>query len=648
MTLQNVMDVPQSCAKSTQPPPKSFVRYIGMVQDMTEAEYFTTTGSHGSRSNNNNNISERTPMMLLTIPTLHHYKNSNIHVPTRDTTYPSKRMRMDDISTTTIATSNTNVATANDEFGGPVRNVVANFYFDHYPSTASTTATNSRSFSLQLNQMVEILGIVEEQPEDEDEAIGTGTVSDDDKMEEDDANVHPTGNMYYNDDLYANGALENSEASDGISNCQSTNHTFVPRIHVLWYRIVNLDDVEENCSSSSSSNGNNNSNDMLPSSQIPATTASTTELSSSVSLSASSLLLYQAWMNLGLGNDTTTGSSITKDYNHHSDWQTLAQAIWILMHSKTEQQLVPASQTNGVKPILGCASLNVIVPSVDGSDDDPVVLLLTSTVEALVHPHCCHTITLDNKNSSTVMDHLQAPQKMFGRMKSSALQLPAGSTLIVDVRKYDKNTKDNNAATQEIPNYENPNHPLYAIRHICRYFQLPYKFDGGIEIPFLADYRVIVISNPKTQHLIPCTMTIPAPILPSSSPTTTLGPDAFTEHLSVSPILLNLRDTLRTNRSLQASTTIRLHDTVIERAQQDFCNRRRQFYDDKDDNIDGVVPTQPKVLIGEHDFHRWLILCRLITRCRGITATIAEIFDWEQAIQFDDTARKVMNANLSL
>ena len=117
MSLPNVMvDVSQSSAKSTTQP-KPYIRYVGMVQDMMEAEYFTTTTAANPGSSNH--ISERTPMMLLTIPTMHHYQNNSNHhrIPTRDTTYPSKRMRMDDISITTTSTFNANKEMSAEEIG---------------------------------------------------------------------------------------------------------------------------------------------------------------------------------------------------------------------------------------------------------------------------------------------------------------------------------------------------------------------------------------------------------------------------------------------------------------------------------------------------------------------------------------------------
>ena len=615
-----------------------------MIQDMMETEYFTTDSSStmSNSSSIHSNISERTPMMLVTIPIKHHYKITNGHATNRQThgtTYPSKRMRMDEtaIAGTSNAVDGFQVyaPAAQDDIGrtDSIPTIVANFYLDHYPNAVNTTTNHNneddhhRPLALQLNQMVEILGIIDDTELDDDSEESTAMVSDDDKMEEDKAETkEPHGNRYYHDD---DACLFPDE--DGALTTENTTRSSTPRLHVLWYRIVNLDDVEDSRSSSAGSSA------IVPKplSPIPA------------------VALFQAWMNCGYFNSSVTTTTTTNNNAKcHADWQALAQALWIVLHSKAEQPSSQSTTVNNIKPMLGCASLNVVVPvSVNSSDNDAITSLLIHSVETLVHPHCCHVITLDDCSSTLVLDQLQSPQKLFGRMKSSALQLPAGSTLMIDVRQYSGGGRDTTDTHHDdtmtnVANYENPNHPLYALRHICRYFQLPYKFDGGIEIPFLADYRVIVLSNPSTQHLIPCTVSIPVPIQ-QASPSWTTTPAI--EQLHDSPILLQLRDTLRKNRSSMASTAIRLHDAVIERAQQDFCDRRRQFYDGNNSQTNGnvsneaMIPTMPKILMGEQDFHRWLILCRLMARGRDNITNIAELMDWEQAIRFDDAVRNMMH-----
>ena len=237
-----------------------------MIQDMMETEYFTTdsSSSMSHSSSIHSNISERTPMMLVTIPIKHHYKITNGHATNRQThgtTYPSKRMRMDEtaIAGTSNAVDGFQVyaPAAQDDIGrtDSIPTIVANFYLDHYPNAVNTTTNHNneddhhRPLALQLNQMVEILGIIDDTELDDDSEESTAMVSDDDKMEEDKAETkEPHGNRYYHDD---DACLFPDE--DGALTTENTTRSSTPRLHVLWYRIVNLDDVEDNRSSSAGS-----------------------------------------------------------------------------------------------------------------------------------------------------------------------------------------------------------------------------------------------------------------------------------------------------------------------------------------------------------------------------------------------------------
>ena len=96
-------------------------------------------------------------------------------------------------------------------------------------------------------------------------------------------------------------------------------------------------------------------------------------------------------------------------------------------------------------------------------------------------------------------------------MQQTALQLPAGAVLVLDVRGQQHNMQQPHSMQQpHVPS--NTNHDLASslqtCRDLCRHHRLNYIFDSGVSIPFEADYRTIVLSNHTTCKLLPCTMTV--------------------------------------------------------------------------------------------------------------------------------------------
>jgi Mini-chromosome maintenance replisome factor len=663
-----------------QPTPPYYVRYTGMVQDMMETEYFTTTTQHRNTIHHSN-LSERYPIVLMAIPPFQRYnpfRNTNDNENQDETQdpcdekrtniassyHPLKRMRYETDHTTLqpSITQNTHQQQhENKSVPALPAKVLANFYFDQYPkmyndnhATIDTTTSEDEQHDsmLQLNQMVEIVGIID------NESITDDTLdSSPMEMEENDGMycypLHSSDEWNMTDSTNGNVSIDATAAAAAAT--QNNDVKPLSRVHVLYYRIVDLenDDGDENINK-------NQDNPTLP-------TTSTFDKSPAVAPYRS---LLSIWKDIRLGS--TINTSLHESHDNY--WDVVSQALWMTLNSKAEQATKPTRNTaiDVVRPALGCASLNIVLPhrtDVGNHQNDCIVSFLILTVQALVQPHCCHVIKLNDSNinsknetASTLQHVLKSPQKLFGRMQSSALQLPSGSTLIVDVRSMMGNNDPSMDANDMKPNYDNPNHTLYAIRQVCRYFQLSYRFDGGVEIPFLADYRVIVVSDTTTQHLVPCTITIPPIHVPG--PSSIVKATASTNSKSFSLIqkhsdkfdasmLAPLRDRLRKCRSYSTTTTVmRLQDAVIERAQQDFCHRRRQQYENqKYDPMSSstsssaaassllTFPTPEKRRIDEEDFHRWLTICRIHARCRGVTC--AELVDWDYALVLEDAMEKL-------
>jgi Mini-chromosome maintenance replisome factor len=564
-------------------------RYVGMIQDMLETEYFSVNdvapnqqGSlHPFASDAALKLAERTPMMLVSIP---HTSDASTPGSNCSRAYENpcdshlaKRVRYDDPDAPPSSVAEKPVPAVAPE-------VVAQFYLDQYPmpdisAEASDNVSRSSSHSLKLNQMVEILGILEE-----------GTVAADPNDQnmgvEENHPTHRSNNNMHDMDYQESSIMLLEEQEITVI------PSHIPRLHVLWYRTVTMDHEDEE-------------ND-----------ASATRISPSIAAS-----LYHAWNKVGL-----TDCSVNDKDPTIGGWTAVSQVLGLLLHSQAERD--PATGIVRSAPhnasTLGCVSLNLLFPNADeepmGENRRDVAEFISYTMKGLV-PHC-QVLTFSNNpdsaSMSTPLMAIQAPHKMCGRLRSTALQQPAGTLFIVDVRNWNAESGNHR---------DDAHHPFHSLRQICRHHLLQYMFDGGMQIPFEADYRVLVLSNAMSQHLIPCTLAMQVPSL-------VLGNVEQDWTTVLDPLLIPIRADVQRLRSQKATGTMRLDELVIERSQQEFCDRRRRSRDNKSGTK-----------VDEADLHRWLTLCRIHALSRS--SNMAEIEDWEAALKLDDFMLDSLKNNMA-
>jgi hypothetical protein len=151
------------------------------------------------------------------------------------------------------------------------------------------------------------------------------------------------------------------------------------------------------------------------------------------------------------------------------------------------------------------------------------------------------------------------------------------------------------------------------VQELTQGHKLPYRFDGGIKIPFEADLRVIVLATNVSKKLLACTLQVHCDYRAPAQPLT------VTTLPAVRDVLTSVRGK---GQTLCPNPNIALSAKVLERAQQDFIERRATA---RNANMPAVT---------ERDFHRWLTLTRLQARSRQVKTT--EVEDWKLALALDD------------
>jgi hypothetical protein len=281
---------------------------------------------------------------------------------------------------------------------------------------------------------------------------------------------------------------------------------------------------------------------------------------------------------------------------------------------------------------LGCASLNLQLPSEDAcrmfynqlnsvlKDVLPIVANIDLTQKAL------------NTNEGGLL--LRAPRKdVHGRLLPSPLQLPKGATIIIHMGNMTEGTLSQSA--QET---------LAALKSLVETHVVPYTFAGMAKYPFEADYRVFVVSTAATTHNQPNHETLRAKLLPCSlelcvgalSTQQTAATSSMIAREQLREYLASCRCVVDDDKRVKGSNNISLTKDVLERAQKDFVDRRlaaRGSANSQDDC---------KYSVQEEDFHRWLTLVRLQARSRNTNSnergTILQ--DWERSLALDDAMKK--------
>ena len=263
----------------------------------------------------------------------------------------------------------------------------------------------------------------------------------------------------------------------------------------------------------------------------------------------------------------------------------------------------------------------------------------------------------------------ESPSKETGRLEPSPWQLPRGATLILHMPGQSK--KSSSTASQLQP----------ILRELIGHHRLPYKFEGGMYVPFEAAYRIIVVpwaskstaataSDASSTSFPSCTLQVRVPSLSpdqngslgtSNSISIESGMFPSFQHRTAFPrnsrTLRVLRDVVLRARSSMGN--VFLPKAVLDQAQEDFLQRRARGHESQYGNmpsssgsnnaITTLKPTLPPP--EEVDFHRWLTLTRLWTRARCVEKTASSLLtsaplctstvtDWQAALELDDAIQE--------
>lgn len=379
----------------------------------------------------------------------------------------------------------------------------------------------------------------------------------------------------------------------------------------------------------------------------------------------------------------------------------VTQAIWMTLLSKAERRREGPSSYGGPNPVpeevgveedctrtslfrvgpseraLGCLSLQISTPDLATSrswfdhlayDILPTLCPVVATIECDDHRSIIRSNS-SNNNSNITSVTVSPTKDENGKMGPSPLQLPAGSVVLV---LYNPTVSGNSSRNSSTVGDGDVMTVKTVLHELVQHHRLPYTFEGNVTIPFEADYRVIIVTT-QTQCL-PCSWTVFTNKGASHGRRTTgparnggVGSAANIQEQdnhyhtlmessssSSSSTVIALREALclarnRGNSSIgNIRSGIRLNPSLLERAQQDFLERRHQHTSTAAGGDSGMIE---KSLPGEDDFHRWLNLAKLqsISRCaiRGLSSyessskeeLEATVEDWQDAMQLDDIIR---------
>ena len=450
------------------------------------------------------------------------------------------------------------------------------------------------------------------------------------------------------------GQQSSSPAGNGMIDCMgwdsimATTDTVpppsrLPRLHVLSYQKVNLDDLASRAINVAKGNySKKNMEDELMPEREGMVSDGTPDKSNGGDESDEESV---EWSGFPAEPKAVGVSSLV----HNSPLENLSsmeaapwiRSVWLCLLSEAERRISEFDSDRDLPKIiragpaeraLGCISLQLSTPDVASARS-----LYNDLAENLLPNLCPVVATIDLAERATGLSSF-APQKDHnGRLKPCPLQLPKGSVLLVHYpspRIGSSNVVPNNGSkgSTQIQTGNNLLESNKSILHeLVQHHKLPYRFEGGVTIPFEADYRVIVVTT-QTQDL-PCTLSA----LTSTGSATPAPLVASPTKRSACPTKPELRELLAKGRSLKNNKdALKFSSPLLERAQNDFLERRRKCH--------ATSPGSP--LPGEDDFHRWLTMTRLQTKSRfsrdGTTTTAEPLAeDWEAALKLDDNLRCV-------
>jgi len=424
------------------------------------------------------------------------------------------------------------------------------FYYDQYDASQNGSSTGIPK--LRLNDVVEVVGVLEE------------------RETEGDGDQNPQQQQQHAADISASLLMLDDDTGLEIS-------SHVRRLHVIWYNRIDLDTFAATRPAAYPSCSQQQHDTSLPN------TLSHPE--------AASIL---------------AGALSVSD--------TVGSALWVTLLSMAERDARGAAIRTPDRRALGCSSLNIVLQDRDtcmafGSNLRKV---LSAVVPQLV------SIDLATSSKASAVAPVLLPRKTAGRtLPASPLQLPAGSTVIINVGAESSLLEEQS---------------LHVLQKLTERHSVLFEFEGT-QIPFEGDFRIVVVSTSQTMDLLPCSLQV------AYQPSTACGghvnmSDLELSHVSTSDLnLSHVRDALLHARSSRlgvekknAGTNVALSRAVLDRAQEDFIDRRARAREGN------------RRLPNEADFHRWLTLTRLHARARtvGNVKRIAQVEDWELAVATDE------------
>jgi hypothetical protein len=367
----------------------------------------------------------------------------------------------------------------------------------------------------------------------------------------------------------------------------------LPRLYVLRYQILDLDDIV------------------------------TQHL-----LSSSSLVSSRHVHNADENKSTASSYNqycpdvLVKHFCTFNSSEKLAHALWLCLLSKADRKISSKNKKRDemipVGPMeraLGCWSLQVSMTDLNNSQ------AFFQHLATKVLPQLCPVVaTIDCTQAEDLICFGIGPSKdNHGRLRPCPLQLPTGSVLMIHYHPIIPTHQD--SAIKAV------------INELVQHHRLSYRFEGGVILPFEADYQIIVVST-QTQQF-PCTVSIDSKGCPR-------GPD-----IPSAADMVRLRTNLGRARSHLkwdgSKCHVTLSSSLIDRAQHYFLSQRRSIYKAKRQQESSHEVSLVSWLPGEDDLHRWLNTTKLLAKSRICSSQDEESKnweaterDWEVALEFDD------------
>jgi len=474
--------------------------------------------------------------------------------------------------------------------------ILAKMYYDEYNINNDDTMGDDEEEekggveSLKLNDIVECVGIVSSSYLEEEDDDGD--------------------NNDFSGGGYGDGDAMLSFFQHETMMPSLPPHSRLPRLHVLYFRKLHLQDLLVDPV---------NENEELnpPEVREEPSIGGIPSLSSSSSMRTETLTLPSPFL-------VDPIHAWTDAFGTTNDDITVWQALFLTLISQAER----TTNTNGTKLMhrtappeqqaLGCASLQLKVSTCLHSVDEGLSSTSSSGAMAdivfeqlvqFLRMVCPMVASVDLVKGTTTTTVLSGPGKETGRLFPTPWQLPKGATIVI---RYDDNDEDD-GNEDEHHHYISNKDPM--LHDLVSQHLISYSFEGGMKIPFEADYRIIVVTN-DTRSRLPCTLCC-----------TINGHDEDRFKLDTVQ-MKSLREAISRAR---VTGNIPLAREVLEQAQKDFLYRRG--HGRTEDRIDEENHDIRK----EQDFHRWLTLTRLFARARGSTEAV--MADWHSALELDDAIR---------